>query len=121
MLRQCVLHAKQGLDSTGICEENNVLNIKFAASDDTASFFKCTELVHDIITFGLRPGLQFSLLLLHSRGKEFVHLHPYPVNWITVGIKCVQTRYSYSLQLLTFLVCIQHHAYIFQKVSYQIE
>lgn len=114
MLRQCVLHAKQGLDSTGICKENNFLNIKFAASDDTASFFKRTQLVHDIITFGLRSGLRFSLLLFHL--KEFAHLHPYPVNWITAF---VQTRYNYSL--LTFLVCIQHHTYIFQNISYQIE
>lgn len=66
--------------------------VKFAANGDTSSFFKYAAAGNDIVIFGLRSGLQFSLHSFYSRGKEFTHLCPYHINSVTAGMKLVQSR-----------------------------
>lgn len=81
VLRRCVLRAKLHMDSI-VIYKNNYFSVKYAASDDTSSFSNHETEGNDTI-FGLRPGLQFSLLAFYSRGKEFARLCPHHVNCVT--------------------------------------
>lgn len=75
-------------------------SVKFAAKEDTSSFFKYTAAGNEIIIFHLRSALQYNLRSFYPRENEPVHLCLYQID-------CIKARMNRGNLSLYFLVCVQ--------------